>query len=615
MLSKKYSKLIYLALPVLLLCQGCEKYLDKSPDLGLSEDAVYKDYTTVRGFLDVCFNYLDHITSAYYNGNERAYPGILSDEMATTDNDSKALLIHSGNWLLTAKDATYELGVTGTTPISNAYKAIRIANLVLANYTRVPGMTAEQTNEIVGQAHFYRAWFYFDLLKRYGGMPIFDKAYVGDGDEDVPRVSYHESHAWMMQDIEAAISMLPAGWDDANTGRPTKVAAMAFKSMAELYDASPLMQNGLHATSNMGYDQERAKKAAQSASALLRFITENTQLGYRMATAAEYKNIFYFTAPPHSVPEYLWYNRKATNDMKRTIRNFWLYASLAEGTGPEGASICMPTQNMVDLFEKKGPDGNYYPIQHSAAQYNGQEPFKDRDPRFYNNILTPGTQWGYNVQTPLYITTYAGGAADLEIKTLSPSNKRQTTGYLCKKFLWPEANRYTAQWAKYRYMTCYIRMAQIYLDLAEASFEATGSATAKVEGCELSALEALNIVRNRIGITDLPADIAGNPDQFREAYRRERAVELMFEHHRWWDIRRWMIAQDLFKATYPIKGMMATPTNPNHESVANKSTLTYTFQVTDVVPEIRNFQLRNYWYPFPQADVASLKNLIQNPGW
>jgi len=122
-------------------------------------------------------------------------------------------------------------------------------------------------------------------------------------------------------------------------------------------------------------------------------------------------------------------------------------------------------------------------------------------------------------------------------------------------------------------------------------------------------------VRNRVGVTNLPADIAASPDAFREAYRRERGVELMFEHHRWWDIRRWMIAHELFRSAHPIRGMKATPVNPNHESVSDKSTLKFTYEVVELIPEIRNFQMRNYWYPFPQPDVASLKNLTQNPGW
>lgn len=615
----KKFKLYFIATTLLLTGAGCESFLDKSPDMGLSEKDVYKDYAAIRGLLDVCYTHLENTMVMDLWENGRSFVGLFGDEMATLDNDSRVFPVHSGNWLLSRKNNTYELGVTDNTVISRSYKVIRIANRVLANYTKVPGMTNEQTAEIVGQAHFYRAWFYFQLLKRYGGMPIFDKVFIGDKDEDIPRVTYHQSHDWMMEDIEAAISMLPDTWDDANTGRPTKVAAMAFKSMAQLYDASPLMQNDLASTSIMDYDKERAKVAAKSADEVLRYIASTPAAGCRLMTQEEYKNIFYFTAPPSHMPEHIWYNRvvedRPDQNQKRTIRTFWLYSSLAEGTGVDGASFCAPTQNMVDLFEKKGSDGKYYPISHNKAGYNAQDPYTDRDPRLRNNILIPGEQWGYNASTPLYITTYEGGAAANEIKTLAPSNKRQQTSYLCKKFMWPEANRYTGEWKKYRFLTVYIRVAQIYLDLAEASFEATGSATAKVDGCELSALEALNKIRNRAGITDLPTEIVANPSQFREAIRRERAVELMFENHRWWDIRRWMIAHELFKSTYPIKGIKATPLNSNHQSVADKSTLKFSYEVIDVVPEIRNFTMRNYWYPFPQADAASLENLKQNPGW
>lgn len=610
----KKFRIYFIIATAVLMGTGCEKYLDKSPDLGLSEEDVYKNYSSIRGFLDQSYNLLEQSAAGFQDARERGHIGLISDEFATLDNDSKAILLHSGNWLQARKNDVMELGVNGGTPISKSYQAIRIANLVLANYANVPGMTQEQTNEIAGQAHFLRAWYYFQLIKRYGGMPIFSKAFEGEG-VDVPRVTYHESQAWMMEDIESAITMLPDVWDDANTGRATKMAAMALKSMTQLYDASPLMQNDLLSTTNKGYDKERAKIAAKSATALIRYIASNSNVNCRLLPTADYQKIFYFTAPPFRSPEYIWYNRTPTPDQKRTTRTLWLYATLAEGTGPDGASMCAPTQNMVDLYEKKGPDGNYYPIQKTNANYNNQDPYVDRDPRFYNNILTPGTQWGLNKNTPLYITTYEGGEAANEMKSLAASKKRQQTGYLCKKFMWPEANRYTAQWDKYKYFTAYIRLAQIYLDLAEASFEATGDANAIVEGCDLSAAAALNIVRNRAGITNVTADIVSDPVQFKEAYRRERAVELMFENARWWDIRRWMIAEDLFKATYPIKGMKATPINPNHASVANKSTLKFTYEVIDVVPEIRNFRSRNYWYPFPSVEVSSLKNLVQNPGW
>ena len=90
---------------------------------------------------------------------------------------------------------------------------------------------------------------------------------------------------------------------------------------------------------------------------------------------------------------------------------------------------------------------------------------------------------------------------------------------------------------------------------------------------------------------------------------------VVFEDHRWWDIRRWMVAHELFSEQYPIKGIQATPKNANHANVKDKSTLEFTFKVIDVVPEERIFEMKNYWYPFSMNDAASLNNLVQNPGW
>ncbi len=160
---------------------------------------------------------------------------------------------------------------------------------------------------------------------------------------------------------------------------------------------------------------------------------------------------------------------------------------------------------------------------------------------------------------------------------------------------------------------------QLYLDFAEASFEATGSATAKVEDCGMTAEEALNTIRNRIGVTDIPSDIVSDPEKFREAYRRERGVELMFENHRWWDVRRWMIMHTLFNEPYPIKEFTSDPVGSYEDSADGKSgtrPASFTYTVFDMEKEIRGFSnMRNYWYPLPQHDVDALHNLQHNPGW
>ena len=216
---------------------SCEDFLDKREDVGLTEDDIFRDYYSLRGFLDQSFNQLENVMVMDNWENGRAFVGLFADEMATTDNSSAVFTLHSGNWLSNAKSSTtFEIGNGGSTAISRSYKALRINNRIINDIDKAP-LTPEQKNEILGQAYFYRSWFYFQIIKRYGGMPIIDKVFEG-GDDDISRITYHESHDWMMEDIQKAIYMLPDSWDDPNYGRPTKIAAMALKEWAQLFDAS-----------------------------------------------------------------------------------------------------------------------------------------------------------------------------------------------------------------------------------------------------------------------------------------------------------------------------------------------------------------------------------------
>lgn len=627
----KLKKNILLLLTIFVVT-SCEDFLDKSPDMGLTDVQVYKDYTSVTAYLDNCFTYLEQNLLSHYRNCQRTHMGTLSDEFASVDRDTRATFGNSGNWLKVTRDTEWEFGVNGAQPIRLSAQGIRVASAVIDNMDRVEGLSANQKNEILGQAHFYRAWYYFQLLKRYGGMPILDAAFEGIGDQNKPRVTYQESHAWMLEDLNAACDMLPTNWDDKNTGRPSKAAALALRAMTQLYAASPLMQNGLEETHVMDYNKESAKQAAKYGWAALEHIGSNSS--YRMMTADEYNTIFYLPREQASQPEYIWYNREyindggATNHPKRTIRSFWLPSQSASGDiqnkDGDASSYNAPTQNMVDMFDKKGADGIYYPISDPRAGYDAEKtPFLDRDPRFYNNIIVPGEAFGKLANDDTYyFPLYEGSREAEEIKTNVYIASRQMTGYVCKKFIWEEALNFgnpgpaTQGWVKNKYITVYIRYAQVYLDFAEASFEGTGSATSLVEGCGMNAEDAVNVVRNRIGLTNLPDDIVNDPSKFREALRRERAVELMFENHRWWDIRRWMIAHTIFspQVNDPIRGMQATPP-ADHESIADKSTLDFTYTYRNLTAEMRTFTMRNYWYPFAVVDVSSVPDFVQNPGW
>ncbi|MDR1810511.1 MAG: RagB/SusD family nutrient uptake outer membrane protein [Prevotella sp.] len=627
-----------LSLFTLLTFNSCESFLDKSPDMGLAEEDIYKDYNSITGFLD--YAYSDCLIN-YFNvedggdmNNNKFYLGGISDEFSTTCNESPTIDIHAGNWLKKNNNSTDEIGNEGKSQIGRSYRAIRIKNRVLANIDKI-NLTETERNKVLGQAYFYRAWYYFQLIIRLGGMPKLDKVFTGDGDENIPRMTYHESHAWMMEDIEKALQLLPEYWDENNVGRPDRMATLGFRAMAQLYDASPLMQNGLTHTVVMPYDQERAALAAQYSEAAVRYMNSEQPAAAphkrRLMTADEYTNIFYFkrgNGDPFATAEAVWYCRKAVDGNRNTcIRRLWLPLFLETLSGIDAAACYLPTQNMVNLYEKKGADGKYYPITDSRSGYNLQDPYTDRDPRFYNNIRVPGQQCGDNKGTPLYMTMFKDGEGYNGIITNPNSNKRGQTGYICNKFIWPEAQMLSglgSPFKQYFFNTTYIRASQLYLDYAEASFEATGSATARVAGCSLSAEEALNTIRNRIGLTNVASDIVADPAKFRETLRRERTVELMFECHRWNDIRRWMIAHELFNDPHPIKGMLATPNNvgtadvptfPTSSTDPNIAKLTYTYEEYDVVPEVRVFEMKHYWYPFTISDVASVSSLVQNPGW
>ncbi|MDR1120651.1 MAG: RagB/SusD family nutrient uptake outer membrane protein, partial [Dysgonamonadaceae bacterium] len=352
-MKKIYSWL--LSLFTLLTFNSCESYLDKSPDMGLAEDDIYKDYNSITGFLDYAYqNYLINYFNVMDDMNDnKFYLGGISDEFSTTLNTSPTIGIHTGNWLKKQGNSTDEIGNSGKSQIGRSYRAIRVMNRVIANIDRI-NLTEDERNKVLGQAYFYRAWYYFQVIIRHGGMPRLDRVFVGDGDENVPRMTYHESHEWMMEDMEEALRLLPEYWDENNVGRPDRIAALGLRAMAQLYDASPLMQNGLTHTAVMPYDQERAALAAQYSEAAIHYLDYEQPSAAphqrRLMTAGEYKNIFYFkrgNGNPFATAEAVWYCRKAIDGDRATcIRRLWLPVFLETLAGPDAAACYLPTQNM-----------------------------------------------------------------------------------------------------------------------------------------------------------------------------------------------------------------------------------------------------------------------------
>lgn len=617
------AKIYGLLLIALFGLLSCEDYLDVDPDFGISEDDVFSSYESVRGYLDNCYDVLLDIH--HFRGSQdlsRSSINCLSDEAGSPNTFGKITrVINAGTWL--GQNQFSEIGWTESRSnrfafgsiLSKSLFSIRITNKVIDNLTgeNIPTMTETQKNELLGQAYFFRAWYYFQIIQRAGGMPLLDTAYAPDDDLDLERLTYSESSEWLISDLDKAIGLLPDTWGDIEFARATKGAAMAVKSMAALYAASPLMQNDINSIQYLDYSQEWSERAAEYANDVIQYIDAGSGgAGFRLMNGSEYENIFYTEQGTNASPESIWFRLDAgKRDQFRGLRVNYIPQYFSGGTGADASCFSNPTQNIVDMFEVLNA-GNAYPVDDARSQYDPQDPFVNRDPRFYNNIIVPGEQWGVQGSgNDIYQELYVGGRDYNRQSNSNFTRDRILSGYLCKKFMWPGCNTFTNEWGLYELNTIYIRVAQIYLDYAEAMNEAYGP-NADPMGYGLTAVDAINIIRNRVGMPNVLPEFTESKMAFRDRIRNERAVELMWENHRWFDLRRWMIAEDVFSE--PIRGIRAVPPE-GHENVDDKSTLDFTYEYIDMTTEQRVFSLRHYWYPLSQADTQDLFNYKQNPGW
>jgi hypothetical protein len=452
-----------------------------------------------------------------------------------------------------------------------------------------------------------RSWWYFELIRRWGGMFIMDQSYDSDDVLDLERLTYSESSEWLIEGLDLAIELLPDEWDDSEKGRADKVAAMSVKSMAALYAASPLMQNGIYTITDQDYSVEWSEKAALYAAEVLDYI--DATIPDRQVTGEDmdadeqmenYQSIFYHY-PEYVGAEDLWYDNSTGESRSTDMIIHYQNMRFSGKTGWWGYTCNCPSQNLVDMFEFS--DGTIFDWDNDDHVDNI---YVDRDPRFYNNILYPNCAHGVDGNgNTLYLETYEGGD-DIEDNYL----KDVVTGYLCKKWWWATANGdNSSAYSNYYYNGVFIRTTQIWLDLAEAMNEAYGP-NSDPDGLGYTAVQALNKVRNRVGMPDVADEYTGSTEDFRDRIRNERAVELMFENHRWFDIRRWMIAEELFSDTYSIQGIVA-----EIESGTTNSDYVFSYEQEDVTTETRVFDTRNYWYPVAYDVTTQYENFKQNYGW
>jgi starch-binding outer membrane protein, SusD/RagB family len=404
-----------------------------------------------------------------------------------------------------------------------------------------------------GEAKFLRAVFYRELNDLFGGVPIITKVQNLNDDLLVKRNSYDECVSFIVQDLEDAAAVLGEP-SEVEAGTANRGAALALKSRILLYAASPL-----HNPSNDILKWQAASDAALN--------VINGNFGY--ALFPEYRNLFLTDNNEEIIfdIQYQFPYRTTQND----------YTLNPQGlNGAFGNS--RPTQNMVDSYEM----ANGKPIKASGSGYDSKNPYVNRDQRFYASVLYNGATWrGITIET---FHDGAFGPGENDTYSTAP----HMTGYYHKKFL-SEKNPIIFQDYRADENWVLIRYAEILLNYAETQIALGNSA---------EAIQYINMVRNRAGQPDLDGSLSGTA--LLERYRNERKVELAFEEHHYFDIRRWMIAPELHPG--PVNRM---------DIVENNGAFEYTVEQM----EDRVWRDAYYYLPIPQDEIDRNSNLAQNPGY
>ena len=552
------TRYIFLTILAATLTVSCDKFLDTSLDLNASGETVETNRGTIWSFANAFYSPIIYGYSVI-DGNLFA---AASDEAQQTAASSNALYFNKGmlNESLNPLWTYY----------NNCYEGIRAANFFLDYVADGKGIALLEKNRnlitdaasyardvrslnfYIAEAHVARAYYYAELIKMYGGVPIVEKTQQQSGGAFVERSSYEACVEYIVSEIDNWKDQLALNWNDDNTreGRFTLGAALAIKARVLLYAASPLH--------NPTGDRAKWVRAAEAANELI----SNPNLSY--ALAADY-GAYFQGSNSLSSKESIYIVRRAANNTMET-NNY----PIATSGGKSG--VC-PTQNLVDAYEYIGtPDP--------------ANPYANRDPRLAASIVTNGSTWNGRV------ISQAPGETD----DMAKANASKT-GYYLKKFLTDGLNLTQGQTAQHNWVA--YRFGEVLLNYAEAVNEAWGPNTVPT-GYPGSAAEALKYIRMRASMS-LPPVTAGTVESFRKAVKHERQVELAFEDHRYWDLLRWRDAMDVLNK--PVQGVKVTRSGDDWQ-----------YKVVDVAD--RTFAERNYYLPLMRSEIENAGGTLQqNPGY
>lgn len=599
------KQLISILLLSLFSFTSCNDILDIAPDGRSTLDKVFQDPELTAKYLSTCYNNIPQKGFWYFFWNN--IPIAVSDESWDCD-DGEGLQI--GKLYKGMASATKHPLEEPNAPDwdglywSKYWTQIRLINVFLE---RIPTATVESEQDrerYTAEAHVLRAYFYLQLVKWYGNLPVLTEPLSLDYEyANLKKNSFEECARQIVKDCDEAISCSALPWRITSEGeirRMTKGIAAAIRSEASLYAASPRFNDG----------KDLWEWAYKVNTESLKMLLDNgyelyTQINNPQLYKSAYEEYFVETADLRINPrdkETIWQGHQKTAS-HYVIRGFPI-----EGGYMAGA---VPTQELVDAFDMLSTgkpilnlskpyldDTKLQPNYNAGSGYDPQHPYEGRDPRFYATIYYNGSQKIINNSTLTTIETFVGGNCGI-----SGARSHTRTGYYAKKYMHPEAGPQRPQddglWK-------YYRLGAVYLNAAEAAAEC-----GKID----EAMKYVNAIRHRAGFSESVDVRANSKEEAVLLVRHERQVELCYEEYRYFDTRRWCKPEEDNICEKYSTGMQITR-NPDN---------TFSYQrvlvgtIDPSTPSKMSYEKKYHLIPIPLDEVSKLESQTgdkwQNPGW
>lgn len=589
---EKLQYKLLVSLCSILVFSACDTdVLNFDPVDEMSESVVWEDQALMEAYINDMYHDLDH--------------GFREHMLATLTDDASYMAVRAPDFV-NAILSPSDLSGWGTSRMERYhwgynYEAIRNNNIFLENIDDASVEDEAVRNRMKGEAHFFRAYHYHQLLRPYGGVPIIERSYTLDDDFLVPRNTFEETVNFIVAEAERAAELLPL--ERRAPGTATKGAALALKARVLLHAASDLF-NEDPVNELVGYsggDREARWRAAKDAAQDVMDLGIYELYDRYDDPTENYSQIFLDNSEHEEAIMSRFFSNTRGDNYQVGLRS-----------GPNGYhnwATNTPLQQFVDAYEMEdGSEFDWTEFQSGEPGY-GTTPYENRDPRFYATVSYDGAQWS---QRPADMLQFEPNSIIQTFRTITIHHDDGTTtvrpgvdtrdgpvedwngtwtGYHMIKAIDPNVQHYQETqeipWRFFRY-------AEILLNYTEASIEL---------GEENDARRAINRIRDRAGMPDITETGA----ELIERYRNERRIEMVFEEQRFWDIRRWKIAPEVMSENRKGIEIHVEATDPNDRS----SYFNYQYRVYEWGDMSWNDKM--YFMPIPVEEMNRNENLVQNP--